>query len=341
MSDAEKISKLNQLKTDVPIAGLSIQIEYAAPPAVETERDLEQPAPSLPPLYFLSVNYYSAALISDLMHSLEANQGIVIVNNSPADRVVHGLAGQTYAGGRVTVLDAADNDGFGAGCNLGLQWIYARSPQALVWLINPDTQLLPNAVSTVRHCFSQRQISILGTPILDIAGKLWFGSGRFNRWTGSVSSHHQVTNAMGRPMRTRWVSGCSMVLNLALIGHCPQFDEAYFLYYEDCDLCERYYRQGYEIAIAPIPLVVHDVSSITGRHTQPKYMHATFSKLTFLRRHASPIAVGLNLLYFLMQSLWLRLKIGGAEDRAAARGRWLGLMHFVTAPRTRPPSSFG
>lgn len=340
MSDTKNLSKLNQPNADAPAVGLSINIEYSAPPTLEDAPNLEQPAPSLPPLYFLSVNYYSAALISDLMHSLEANQGIVIVNNSPADRVVHGLAGQTYAGGQVMVLDAAENGGFGAGCNLGLQWIYARSPQALVWLINPDTQLLPNAVSTVRNCFAQRQISILGTPILDIAGKLWFGAGRFNRWTGSVSSHHKVTNIFSRPMPVRWVSGCSMVLNLELIGHCPQFDEAYFLYYEDCDLCERYYRQGYEIAIAPIPLVVHDVSSITGRHTQPKYMHATFSKLTFLRRHASPVAVGLNLLYFLMQSLWLRLKIGDAETRATAKGRWLGLVHFLKAPRTRPPGSF-
>ena len=262
------------------------------------------------------------------MHSLEANQGVVIVNNSPMDRVVHGLAGQTYAGGQVTVLDAPGNGGFGAGCNLGLQWIYARSPRALVWLINPDTQLLPNAVSTVRNCFAQREISILGTPVLDTAGKLWFGAGRFNRWTGSISSYRAAADASGRPKPVRWVSGCSMVLNLDLIGHCPQFDEAYFLYYEDCDLCERYYRQGHEIAIAPIPLVVHAVSSITGRHTQAKYRHATFSKLTFLHRYASPVALGLNLVYLWAQSLWLWV-----SDRAAARGRWAGLQHFLSGDR--------
>jgi len=293
---------------------LDIEIEYAG-----SQSEAQ-------PLYFLSVNYYSAALLSDLMHTLGANQGIVIVNNSPTDRTVHGLAGQTYAGGEVSVLDAPQNDGFGAGCNLGLRWIYARSPNALVWLINPDTCLMPDAVSSVRQCFRQsvhnRDIAILGTPILDLEGKLWFGSGRFNRWTGSISNS-AIQDARGRPTPTRWVSGCSMIINFTALNHCPEFDDVYFLYYEDCDLCERYFQQGYMLAIAPVPLIVHAVSSITSRHLAPKYMHATFSKLTFLRRHATVFALLLNLLYLFAQCILLRF-----VRPAVAQGRWLGIQRF-------------
>ncbi len=315
--------------------GLQIDIEYSdeRPTEAAAQTSAEPPAIAEPqPLYFLSVNYYSSALLSDLMYTLGANQGIVIVNNSPSDRVVHGLAGETYGGGQVTLLDAPHNGGFGAGCNIGLKWIYARSPQALVWLINPDAKLLPNAVPAVRGCFTQRQIAILGTPILDSAGKLWSGAGRFNRWTGSTSARHLPgADVLGRPQPARWVSGCSMVLNFAAIGHCPQFDDVYFLYYEDSDLCERYYQQGYDIAIAPTPLVTHAVSSITARHTYAKYRHATFSKLTFLRRHATPLALGLNLLYLSLKSLQLRV-----TNPTAAKGRWAGIMHFLKVPRTRP-----
>ena len=226
------------------------------------------------------------------------------------------------------MIDADKNGGFGAGCNLGLQWIHARSPNALVWLINPDAKLITNAVSTVRHCFLQQvrhqDISILGTPILDQDGKLWFGVGRFNRWTGSVSSR-AVRSVSGKPSPSRWVSGCSMVLNFAAIGHCLQFDDTYFLYYEDCDLCERYFQQGHMIAVAPVPLVIHAVSSITGRRPNDKFIHATFSKLTFLRRHASAIALGLNLIYLFAQSVLLRL-----TKPSVARGRWLGIQQFLS-----------
>ena len=314
---------------------------------------------SEPPLYFLSVNYYSAALLSDLMHTLDANQGIVIVNNSPSDRVIHGLAEQTYAGGEVTVIDAPNNNGFGSGCNLGLQWIYARSPNALVWIINPDTCLLPNAASVVRRCFRQqvqhRNIAILGTPILSLNGRMWFNSGQFNRWTGSVRSltrlpasrkpaskkpaskksvSKNLDSNRSAPTPTRWVSGCSMVLNLGELDHCPQFDDTYFLYYEDCDLCERYFQQGHMIAIAPEPLVVHAVSSITSRHPNSKHVHATFSKLTFLRRHATPPALWLNIFYLFAQSVLLRL-----VNPAAAQGRRVGLRHFFKGIPTRPSAA--
>lgn len=285
------------------------------------------------PLYFLSVNYYSAALLTELIASLGPNQGVVIVNNSLDDPDVHALAG-----GHVVVLDAPDNGGFGAGCNLGLQWVYSRSPQSLVWLINPDAQLLPDAVRSVHEAISQRpDTAILGTPVLDTLGEFWSGSGHFNRWTGAITSH-AVTDGdpddktdyqnnektPTTPVSTRWVSGCSMVLNFAALGHCPQFDDAYFLYYEDCDLCERYFQQGKAIAVTPQPLVVHAVSSITGRDSYAKYVHATFSKLTFLRRHATLLALGLNLAYLLAQSLLLLRR-----DRSAALGRWHGIQQFL------------
>ncbi len=292
------------------------------------------------PLYFVSVNYYSAALLTELMSSLGLGslgtyRGVVIVNNSLDDPDVHQLAGED-----VVVLDAPGNGGFGAGCNLGLRWVYARSPQALVWLINPDAQLLSGAVERVYDAISQRPDTvILGTPVLDTSGELWSGSGRFNRWTGAITSHavtddknddknnHNIPTA---PVPTRWVSGCSMVLNFAALGHYPQFDDVYFLYYEDCDLCERYFQQGKAIAVTPQPLVVHAVSSITGRDSYAKYVHATFSKLTFLRRHATPLALGVNLAYLLTQALLLLRR-----DRSAALGRWHGIQQFL-GMRKRP-----
>ena len=291
------------------------------------------------PLYFLCVNYHSAALVSDLMHTLEDNQGIVIVNNSPADRAIHRLNKQTFGGGEVTVIDAPDNGGFGSGCNLGLQWIYARSPQAIVWIINPDASIVSGAIATVRHCLvNDPSIAILGTPVLDSEGNLWFGSGRFNRWTGSIASHIAIKPSRRRPasqpVRTRWVTGCSMILNFSLLEHCPQFDETFFLYYEDCDLCERYFQQGYAIALLPMPLVVHAVSSITSRYIQAKFVHGTFSKLLFLRRHATLLALTANLLY-----LSLRAASETFSKPLAAKGRWQGIWQFLQNPNRQPYAS--
>ncbi|MGB3670854.1 MAG: hypothetical protein WA984_12125, partial [Phormidesmis sp.] len=50
--------------------------------------------------------------------------------------------------------------------------------------------------------------------------------------------------------------------------------------------------------------------------------HATFSKLIFLHRYATSLALGLNLIYLFGQSL-------GHRDRDAAQGRWIGIKRFV------------
>ena len=309
-----------------------------SPLAEDSHRSpLTAPLPAIAqPLYFLCVNYHSAAFVSDLLHTLEDNQGIVIVNNSPADKSIHRLAASTFGGGAVTIIDAPDNGGFGAGCNLGLQWIYERSPQAIVWVINPDAALFSGAIAQVRQCLKHHSnIAILGTPVLDNQGKLWFASGRFNRWTGSVPSHIRVRSPRNieqvQPLPTRWITGCSIIFNLAQLKHCPQFDETYFLYYEDCDLCERYFQQGYEIALLPIPLVVHAVSSITSRYVQAKFVYGTISKLIFLRRHATWLALILNLFYLSAKAIAETFR-----RPLAAKGRWQGIWQFLKNPNPHP-----
>ncbi|MEL6813817.1 MAG: hypothetical protein AAFP03_03265 [Cyanobacteria bacterium J06598_3] len=288
------------------------------------------PKASPPPLYFLVVNYHNAALISDLLYTLEANQGIILINNSPVDRVIHGLAGQTYAGGTVTVLDAPSNVGFSAACNLGLEWIYARSPNALVWLIKSDAQLVPRAVASVRQCFTQRpDLAILGTPILNASGKPWFAAGAFNPWLGLITSQRLgKADVLGRPIPTRWVSSGSMVFNFAVLGHCPQFDDTYFLYYEDCDLCERYFQQGAAIALTPSPLIMRSATTALSRYTYPRHANAAFSRLTFLSRHGTPLALGLNLLVLSAKALVLKVR-----DRTAAQGCWQGIQRFLSLQR--------
>lgn len=306
-------------------------VTSAPPLTTETPQAFEPPLEesSAPPLYFLVVNYHNAALISDLLHTLEANQGIVLVNNSPIDRVVHKLAGQTYASGMVTVLDAPDNMGFGAACNLGLEWIYARSPNALVWLIKSDAQLVPRAVASVRQCFTQRpDLAILGTPILNASGKPWFAAGTFNPWLGLITSQRLgKADVLGRPIPTRWVSSGSMIFNFAVLGHCPQFDETYFLYYEDCDLCERYFQQGAAIALTPSPLIVRSGTTALSRYTYPRHTNAAFSRLTFLSRHGTPIALGLNLLVLSAKALLLKIRY-----RTASEACWQGIQRFLNLP---------
>ncbi|PZV18494.1 MAG: glycosyl transferase [Leptolyngbya sp.] len=247
-------------------------------------------------IYLITVNYYSTALIAQLLASIQSQIGVdieyqlIIVNNSPAEDC------SKLAGDRVLILEAGENLGFGGGCNLGLNWVYERDRAATVWLINPDTTLPENALNqAIQFCRTHPTLSIIGTIISEPSGKIWFAGGEFVPETGKIVACTEISIHPNTDyVATSWVTGCSLLLNLQNFDPCPQFDPAYFLYYEDFDFCRRYAQEGHSVVITPIQ-VIHYPSSITSRNPSSTLQHSTFSYLLALERHTRP------------QVLWYRL----------------------------------
>lgn len=236
-------------------------------------------------IYLLIVNYYSTDFIARLIRSLPCSQTIrcqiVIVNNSQNDHALQELKDD-----RILILEAKANLGFGKACNLGLNWIYAQDPNAIAWIINPDTYLPENTLEKVPGLFGTYPVSILGNLIYTPTGEVWFAGGQFIPNQGAILS----TNLLGSQLEATcvscdWVSGCSLLLNLRLFPECPQFDPAYFLYYEDFDFCRRYATMGHQIAITNQLRIVHQPSSIADRNIVKKFQHSTYSYLLTLERY--------------------------------------------------------
>jgi N-acetylglucosaminyl-diphospho-decaprenol L-rhamnosyltransferase len=287
-----------------------------------------------PPIHFITVNYHCADYIRGLIEAIIASGedlrslAFVIVNNSPSDQRLRQWIEAGPIPLPVHLIEAGANVGFGSGCNLGLSHVWRTAPQALAWLINPDARLDGGAIAYVRQCLrDDDRIALLGTRIRDPRGDVWFSHGSFNRWTGSLRHRFPADDCRPAPVRTwptRWISGCSMLFRLEVLRECPQFDPQYFLDYEDTDISERHHRQGYRLRVTQAVLVEHEVSAITQRAPRAKYQHATFSKLYFLHRHATPLALGLNLLYYALRPLSFCL-----SDPERAKGRWWGLGDYL------------
>ena len=257
-------------------------------------------------IYFITVNYYSAQLIQKLVASISTssvhNYQIVIVNNSPDDLAVHSLASAS-----VLVLEAGENIGFGRACNLGLQWVYERDPQAIAWLINPDAYLPPQTLAKAEKFLkTYHHLSIIGTVVYEPGGQVWFGGGQYRAETGSISAldlfaHQPEVDYLD----CDWVTGCSFLINLRNFAVCPTFDDAYFLYYEDFDFCRRYASQGHKIVITNQLSVIHQPSSITNQHVLIKVKYSTFGYLLTLKRYADSRAFLLRFIRLLAYALVL------------------------------------
>lgn len=255
-------------------------------------------------IYLVTVNYYCAEAIAQLIQSIQANYGgdytFIIVNNSADDAAVHHLKTDN-----IIIIESGENLGYGRGCNLGLNWIYAKDRGAIVWIINPDAYATADAIACAKLFFSNYpEVSILGTIVCLPTGKIWFSGGQFSAKNGKIIASALPISEPEKPYaHTQWVTGCSLLINLKKFGNCPQFDPDYFLYYEDCDFCMRYGKLGHIIAITKQIKVIHQPSSITNKNINLKIQHTIYSYLLTLEKHASQLVLLYRLVRITLSAL--------------------------------------
>ncbi len=256
-------------------------------------------------IYFVIVNYYSSDFIASLIRSIQASKGvpytIIIINNSPDDVSIHHLEGDD-----ILILEAGSNLGFGQACNLGLNWIYTQDTQAIVWIINPDTYLLPDVLEKVPTFFaSHPELSIVGTIVYTPTGEIWFAGGEFIPEKGEIRAKKIYSNSGSSYLETPWISGCSLLINFKKFDICPQFDRDYFLYYEDFDFCRRYASLGHLIVITHQMGVVHEVSAITSKNLAAKFKYSTYSYLLTIERYSSKIILTVRFTRLFLNAIYL------------------------------------
>ena len=203
------------------------------------------------------VNYRTKELTARAVASVLAEEDVrevVVVDNASGDGSVEHLR-EAVPDGRVRVVAAGRNGGFGAGVNLGAA--ACRSP--LLLILNSDATVERGSVGLlVSALLADERVAVLapavrlagGGPQPDAFGRLprrWelLVPGR-GRWTGS-----------GDALRPEWVSGVAVLLRAADFRSAGGFDERFDMYFEDLDLCRRLRAEGRSVARLPAATVVH------------------------------------------------------------------------------------
>lgn len=188
------------------------------------------------------------------------------------------------------------NGGFGAGANAGITAALVAVPglQQLL-LLNPDAVLTPGAmIAMLATARRHPAAGIVGCRILDGSGqRVWFANGRIPRWT--LSGFH-ITAPPGRQEHPAgFITGCVMLLDAALLRTGLRFDEGFFLYGEDADLCARVVAAGRELWITQLATVLHrgggshDGAAVLPGQTATQLYWLTRSKVRFARRHLTTL----------------------------------------------------
>jgi GT2 family glycosyltransferase len=149
---------------------------------------------------------------------------------------------------QLTILDVEDNNGFAAGCNIGIRFLQAAFDPDIFLLLNPDAILASGSICAFRDRLADPVVGLCGASILRFENPACaqaFGGARMNPMTllgdnigagrslDSAPDIERVENAMSYPL------GAAMAFRKDYLEVAGYLDERFFLYYEEADWTRR------------------------------------------------------------------------------------------------------
>jgi GT2 family glycosyltransferase len=186
------------------------------------------------------VTLKSEKVIDKCINSIDQNVPIIIVENSNNQRFKHDLESRYQ---NLKCILSGSNLGMGAGNNVGIK----AATTDYVLILNPDATLEPNSLDKLFLASKKlSEFTILSPINVDL---------NFPNYKTNETSEDKDT-----PFQVDYVDGFSMLLNKNKFINDIYFDENFFLYLENNDLCIRIKRQGGSIYIVPTAKINHEGS---------------------------------------------------------------------------------
>lgn len=178
--------------------------------------------------------------------------------------------------GWLEIVDNESSKGFGANHNAAFR--LARTPYFAV--LNPDIRLQGDPFPELLACGRERDAALCGPAVVKTDGTLEDSAREFPTVAGLIArvrgwNDGRVRFALGDPpLSVPWVAGMFMLVRSADYMAVGGFDEGFFLYYEDVDICARLWRSGRKVVICPEAIVVHDARRASRYNLRHKMWYA-------------------------------------------------------------------
>lgn len=244
--------------------------------------------------------------LSSLFRSSSSSElDVIVVDNASKDGSAAMVRNRFPS---VTVLESPDNLGFARASNLG--WRRARHP--LVLFLNSDTSVPKSAIEhLVEKMNAQPDIGALGPLLRNSDGPIQMSFG--DMMSLSAELRQKILDAGYRdgrgPLRgyveglharerdVDWVSGACLLTRRELLERIGGFDEEFFLYSEDVDLCARLRAEGYRIVFTPHVEIIHHRGRSVASDRDKAFVESQRSRLHFYRKHYGQPKLALLKLY--------------------------------------------
>jgi GT2 family glycosyltransferase len=263
---------------------------------------LEAPDSATAGLDVVIVSHRCRELLRACLDSLRANPAnrpirIIVIDNASGDGTVEMVAAE-YP--EVVLRASAENLGFAAATNLGAR----MGSSAFVLALNPDTRVTAGALDTALATIdSHPEVAVVGARLLREDGSLDHAAKRSFPTPLSALGHftgigrrpgaHRTLAAYRAPEVESGpvdaVNGAFMLMRRDALQQVGGFDEGYWMYMEDLDLCYRLAEAGWVTWYEPSATVAHIKGGATGGERSPRLNWAFHRGMyRFYRSHYAP-----------------------------------------------------
>lgn len=271
-------------------------------------------------VHTIILNWRSADMtLRSLQHAVDGMAGldgaITVVDNDSRDGSFEAISAAVAArgwDGHVRVVQSGRNGGFGAGNNVAMfdPLPDGRMP-TYVYLLNSDAFVGPDSIRLLRdHLDTHPGVGLAGSLLVGTDGVTHQTAFRFPSPAGEFEGAARcgpVSRLLRRwivalpvpetACHVDWTAGASLMMRRDMLDRIGGFDEGFFLYFEETDLCLRAGRAGWDTHFVPDSVVVHIGSASTGMktwQTVPEYWFASREHY-FRKNHGRLGAAAANL----------------------------------------------
>jgi GT2 family glycosyltransferase len=191
----------------------------------------------------------------------------------------------------INYIRSDTNLGFAGGYNLGLQKALMGDYHFFL-IINNDTKADQFMIYELVEAFKDEKVG-LAAPIIyyyDAPNRVWSSGGNINKLFLMPLESHSQRKKITSPTERTFISGCCYLLKRDLLEQVGLFDERFFLYFEDLDLCMRINKSQWRMIVIPTAKLWHKVSrSSGGQDSERERYHYALSSVLYFQKHISVV----------------------------------------------------
>ncbi len=236
------------------------------------------------------VNFKSRNFLSSCLKSIEeflireklAKKCEVIIFNNDKKKLKNNDKLFSF---KLKTINYGKNVGYGKANNLAAR----KANGKILFFLNPDTRLAKGSVKKILKCFYENPL--LGAMGLKIIEKKrhqpqpWTSGKKTSLWNILLRNTFNKPWNKNKATSVDWVSGTALLVKKTLFEKLNGFDEKFFMYFEDQDLCLRIKKAGYKNIFYPYLQVLHYDGQSWQNNARKKKNHYYQSQEYFFEKH--------------------------------------------------------